>query len=140
MGLFGLSREEKLVKDTAGQIEAILDAFEMHLALSSRLRGIDPPKPGDRYLMILWGTAVAMAQVMGRDEAFAKTCVQKYLSKYNDADSIITRMTRLISMPDFEGTFRASLDAYLSFHNGGDIAPAEPYLRLAGIYLDSSHH
>ncbi len=137
MGLFGLSKEEKLVKETAGQIEAVLDTFERHLALSSITRGIDPPNPGDGYLMILLGTAVGIGQVMGKDAAFAKACLRKHLSKYNDADAMIARMTKLMSIPNFEEIFHASIDAYRNFHNGADISSS--YLELAGIYLDSGH-
>lgn len=135
MGFFGLSKEEKLIKDTAGQIEAIVHVFNMSLATASELRGRQSPVFGDKFLMVTFGTAIGIGKVMGKDPAFMTLCLKKYLSKYKDADAVLDRIHGLVSSYAHLDIFNASIEAYQRFHNSGD--QVSSYLRLANAYLDS---
>jgi hypothetical protein len=135
MGIFGLSKEEKLVEDTANQIRLVSEMFDAHLCVTVALRRREMPDFGDGYFMVLLGIALGMSQIIGRDASFAEICLRKYLSKYNDADEIIARMAHHMPISGFENIFHSSIEAYRTFHNGAD--PTSTYLRLADVYLDS---
>ena len=136
LGMFGLGKEERAVRELARLIGTAIDSFDNAVVVTAAQTKTEPPAFDDEYLAILLGIADAAGHAANADMDLARKALRAYLSSYPDVDQVLARMVQFSGDPTLlEWQARGGKAMLAAIHARNQAASFAPMLQLAKIYM-----